>query len=185
MIFSTGMIKIFTRAICVFTLCLLIYRWIRHFSNSTLKYVNDSNQSSRLANKPKRNNLRARRIFISHSWHLSSHDYKLLLKNLRNIRKIYNHSIPRKNARHFRDAEDLHDIFRRQILWCSKVFVLADKELPLDSYVLTEMEIAAELGKEIIAIQPNPLHSVPPFIRRRAHHIISNDAREIKRILEK
>lgn len=69
------------------------------------------------------------------------------------------------------------------MIWCSKVFVLADKELPLDSYVLAEMDIAAELGKEIIAIQPDPFYPVPHFIRRRAHCIIANDAHEIKRVL--
>jgi hypothetical protein len=177
------MAKIFTRFIVGIVLFILVRLWIKNTSRTVITPNNNLTKTRRSVDSTKQKPLRARRIFISHSWQLSSRDYYAFVKNLRAIRFIYNHSIPRKKARHVRDDEDLHNVFRKQMLWCSKIFVLADRDLPFDSYVLAEMDIASELGKEIIAIQPNIYHPIPHFIRRRAHHIIANDVREIKRVL--
>lgn len=180
------MAKFFIRFVAGFAiggvLLILVRLWAKKSARTAPISDNSPGKAYRLVDSTKQKKVRARRIFISHSWQLSSRDYYLFLKNLRDIRSIYNHSIPRKKARRAR-RKDLHDVFRRQMLWCSKIFVLADKDLPLNSYVLAEMDIASELGKEIIAIQPDIYHPVPHFIRRRAHHIIANNVHEIKRVL--
>jgi len=181
------MSKYFLRLIAGFAIGVVLFILVRLWTKNAVRTIPITNsslrKSHRLVDIAKQKPLRAKRIFISHSWELSSSDYHSFLKNLRTIRSIYNHSIPRKKARHVRGVEELYDVFRRQILWCSKVFILADKSLPLDSYVLAEMDIASELGKEIIAIQPDICHPVPHFIRRRAHHIIANNVHEIRRVL--
>lgn len=120
-------------------------------------------------------NTRARRIFISHSWRLSTRDYQNLATKLKSVHLVYDHSIPRRKKRPIHSEEELRDIFRNQLLWCSKVFVLADKNLPSNGHVVMELDVAAELGKEIIAIQPNSQWAVPDFIRQRAHRVIANN----------
>jgi hypothetical protein len=128
---------------------------------------------------------RARRIFISHSWRLSTRDYQDLAAKLKSVHLVYDHSIPRRKKRPVHSEEELRDIFRNQLLWCSKVFVLADKNLPSNGHVVMELDVAAELGKEIIAIQPNSQWAVPNFIRQRAHRIIANNTNSLLNCLRR
>jgi len=108
-----------------------------------------------------------------------------LVAKLKSINLVYDHSIPKRKKRAVHSTEELLYTFRNQLLWCSKVFVLADKNLPADGHVAMELELAAELGKEIIAIQPNDQWAVPDFIRQRAHRIIANDITSLLKCLRR
>jgi hypothetical protein len=137
------------------------------------KRVRRRNRSHEVASLPLRP--RARRIFISHSWRLSSYSYQEISNKLTlEGAAIYNHSIPKYKARLIQPTESIRTLFRKQLLWCSKVFVLAHPELSPAGYVAMELEVAAELGKEIIAIQSNRHASIPQFIRRYANCVISD-----------
>ena len=166
------------KLISVITLIILLYRWIRRLKR--LKRLSTAHcapekkiERHKVDSKPWKP--RARRIFISHSWSLSSQDYKKLAVELRSAHLVYDHSIPKRKKRAVHSEEELRYIFRNQLLWCSKVFVLADKDLPADGHVAMELDVAVELGKEIIAIQPNGQWAVPDFVRQRAHRIIANN----------
>lgn len=118
---------------------------------------------------------RAKRIFISHSWRLSSHSYREIAAKFKRAANIYNHSIPQHKARPIASTESIRTLFHNQLLWCSKVFVVAHQDLSPTGYVAMELDVAAELGKEIIAIQPAQCTIVPRFIQQCAHRIISDE----------
>ncbi|NHF59987.1 hypothetical protein FK220_011585 [Flavobacteriaceae bacterium TP-CH-4] len=126
-----------------------------------------------------------RRVFISHSWKKGSLDYEKLIKKIKKEKiLIYNHSIPTDKAFDERKKKELEKIFRKQMIYCSKVFVLANKGLRSDSYVQTEIRIAKELGKEIIAVKPVGQKGIPYFIRNKADKIIANKINSIKKVLK-
>ncbi|WP_219010665.1 TIR domain-containing protein [Aquimarina litoralis] len=126
-----------------------------------------------------------RRIFISHSWERGSEDYLSLKKKLKehNV-KIYDHSIPSHKAFDEDKREELEKIFRNQMIYCSKILVIANSGIDKNSFVMTEIKIAKELKKEIIAIKPYGQYSMPTFIRNHATKIISNNINSIIKALQ-
>lgn len=170
--------KFLVKLITIITLGILLFRWIsrlKRLSRLSNKCHAPEKRAAHPTASPKQWKYRARRIFISHSWRLSSRDYQDLANKLKSVHLVYDHSIPKRKKRPIHNEEELRDVFRNQLLWCSKVFVLADKSLPSNGHVVMELDVAAELGKEIIAIQPNSQWAVPDFIRQRAHRIIANN----------
>lgn len=126
-----------------------------------------------------------RRIFISHSWKKGSEDYLAIKKKLKDHGiKIYDHSIPEFKAFDENKRNKLEQIFRNQMVYCSKVLVLGNSGIERDSFVMTEIKIAKELNKEIIAIKPYGQNSIPQFIRQNSTRIISNNINSIKEILK-
>lgn len=125
-----------------------------------------------------------RRIFVSHSWRKSGKEYQLFVNKLKreNI-GFYDHSIPEEKAFSEERKQELKKIFRKQMTYCSKVFVLAKNGISQNSYVGMELEIANELGKEIVAVKPHGQIGMPAFIKRKAHREISNNSTSIKNIL--
>ncbi len=49
---------------------------------------------------------------------------------------------------------------------------------------MTEIKIAKELNKEIIAVKPYGQYSIPQFIRRNSSKVISNNINLIKEALK-
>lgn len=180
--------KLFIKTISIITIIILVYRWakrLKRINRGATPRTNSQRKPVRHTASANRWKSRARRIFISHSWSLSSRDYKELAIKLRGAHLVYDHSIPKKKKRAVRSDEELRCVFRNQLLWCSKVFVLADKDLPANGHVVMELDVAAELGKEIIAIQPNDKWEVPDFIRRRAHRVINNNTTSLLNCLRR
>ena len=126
-----------------------------------------------------------RRIFISHSWQKSSTEYHKFITKLK-FGEVghYNHSIPEENAFDATKRKELEEIFRGQIVNCSKIFVLATKGINSKSYVGLELQIAKELRKEIIAVKPHGQEDIPAFIKKYADFTISNNIKSIKKILK-
>ncbi len=125
-----------------------------------------------------------RRVFISHSWNKGSKGYKSLKKKFNDYDlKIYDHSIPSFKAFDESNKKVLEKKFRNQMAYCSKIFVLANRGIKDTSFVMTEIKIAKEMNKEIIAIKPHGQNGIPNFIRRNSTKIISNNINEIKKVL--
>lgn len=126
-----------------------------------------------------------KRIFISHSWKISSEDYESLKNKFKeNDIQIYDHSIPEHKAFEENDRTELEKIFRKQMIYCSKIFVLAHKDLKMTSFVMIEIKIAKELKKEIIAIKPHGQKTIPRFIEKNATKIISNNINSIEEVFK-
>ncbi|CAH0996177.1 hypothetical protein EMA8858_02307 [Emticicia aquatica] len=127
-----------------------------------------------------------RRVYICHSYYDST-SYNKLAKKLKMAEdfRIFNHSIPEKKKKHNKNDEELRAIFRKQMGGCSHVFVLASSDIPRKSYVKIELEIAKELGKEIIAVVGKDQYNIPPFIKKLADIEVTNDTRNLKKQLKK
>ena len=96
-----------------------------------------------------------KRIFISHSWKNGSYEYTSFIKKLEcNEIKFYNHSIPIHKAFNETDRNELIKKFRKQMTYCSKIFILINQELEQNSFVKEELKIAESMEKEIIAVKP-------------------------------
>lgn len=114
------------------------------------------------------NNILQRRVFISHSWKKGSDDYNLLINKLAEANiNFYNHSIPLDKAFDENKKKELEKIFRKQMIYCSKIFVLATRGIKSDTFVMTEIKIAKSLKKEIIAIKPHGQKGIPDFIKKK------------------
>jgi hypothetical protein len=124
------------------------------------------------------------RLFISHSWQYSTKEYKNFISKLKYEEDFYNHSIPEDKAFSQWEPDKLRAIFRRQMSGCQKIFVLAHRNVKKESYVGIELEITAELGKEIIAVKPYGQYGVPSFIRKHSNQVISNNITSITRVLQ-
>lgn len=126
-----------------------------------------------------------RRIFISHSWNKASKDYNSFLRRLKQEKlEVYDHSIPINKAFDSSSKKELHDIFRKQMFYCSKIFVLAHNEIKKDSFVGSEIAIAQQLGKKIIAVKPIGQKGLPYFIKNKADVVISNRIDLLKKVLK-
>jgi beta-lactamase class D len=128
---------------------------------------------------------RMRRVFISHSWDQDK-DYRTLIRNFNNYGfEYYNHSIPEEKALDL-DEETTRNIengIRNKIKGCSKVLVLAGNYAN-NFWIKKEVKIAAELGKEIIAIKPWNATSIPPYLKNQAHKIVGFNAKTIIEIIK-
>ncbi|MDI9876596.1 TIR domain-containing protein [Flectobacillus rivi] len=127
-----------------------------------------------------------RRIYICHSFDDSSL-YEKLARKLKFTEeyKIFNHSIPKNKRRNTQSDEELRVIFRQQMSGCTHVFVLASPDIPKKSYVKMELEVAQELGKEIVAVTGRNQFKIPPFIRKMSNVLVTNDTRNLKKQLKK
>ena len=123
-----------------------------------------------------------RRIYICHSYD-DSNLYKKLAKKLKftDDYRVFNHSIPKNKQRNAESDEELKAIFRQQMAGCSHVFVLASSDIPQKSYVKMELEVARELGKEIIAVLGRDKYTIPAFINKLANKKVTNDTRNLKK----
>ncbi|TYB76293.1 TIR domain-containing protein [Bizionia myxarmorum] len=132
----------------------------------------------------KNNEIPQRRIFISHSWKKGSDDYNQLINKLLDTNiPFYNHSIPVDRAFDENRKMELEKIFRKKMINCSKIFVLATRGIKNDTFVMTEIKIAKSLKKEIIAVKPYGQNGIPTFIRKNSNKIISNNINSIKEAL--
>ncbi|KAB7725847.1 hypothetical protein F5984_25500 [Rudanella paleaurantiibacter] len=128
--------------------------------------------------------IQRKRLFISHSWKLSSSDYRKFVSKLKYETNFYNHSIPQNKAFNTWDKEELREIFRQQMAGCQKIFVLAHSSLRKNSYVGVELEIASSMGKQIIAVKPYGQQAIPTFIKKYATEVISNNITSIIRVVQ-
>ena len=118
------------------------------------------------------------RVFISHSWDYDN-DYKTLVKRFDYYGfEYYNHSIPEEKALDEISSRKIENGIRNKMRGCSKVLVLAGNYAN-KYWIKKEVQIANELGKEIIAIRPWGNSVVPDYLKKDADVILGFNAKSI------
>lgn len=95
-------------------------------------------------------------LFISHSWNYSD-AYDKLVNLLDNADNFYykNYSVPKDNPIHnAKNDAALKAAIRDQMRPASCVLILAGVYSTYSKWINFELELAAEMGKKIIAIEP-------------------------------
>lgn len=118
------------------------------------------------------------RVFISHSWDYDD-DYRTLVKRFDYYGfDYYNHSIPEEKALDEETSRKIEMGIRNKMKGCSKVLVLAG-EYANNYWIKKEVQIANEMGKEIIAIRPWGSFSVPEYLKNEADKIVGFNTKSI------
>lgn len=118
------------------------------------------------------------RVFISHSWDYDD-DYRSLIKRFDSYNfDFYNHSIPEEKALDENATKDITEGIKSKMRGCSKVLVLAG-DYANNYWIKREVEIAKELGKEVIAIRPWGANTIPPYLRSNADRILGFNTKNI------
>lgn len=118
------------------------------------------------------------RVFISHSWDYDD-DYRTLVKRFDYYGfEFYNHSIPEEKALDEETSRKIENGIRNKMRGCSKILVLAG-EYANNYWIKKEVQIANEMGKEIIAIRPWGTTSVPSYLKTDADKIIGFNTKSI------
>lgn len=101
--------------------------------------------------------LRPRNLFISHSWsyHGAYAKFIKLLNDAPNFR-YRNYSIPRNDpVRNARNAPELFEAIKRQVIFCEVVVILAGVYASYSEWIDKEIEIATKVyRKPVLAVQP-------------------------------
>ena len=97
-------------------------------------------------------------LFLSHSWKYSdAYDGLVTLLNNREDRDFTysNYSVPKDDPIH-NAANDLllKAAIRAQMVRCSKIIILAGVYATYSKWINIEIQLAKEMGKKIIAVQP-------------------------------
>jgi len=118
------------------------------------------------------------RIFISHSWK-EDRDYRILIEKFKLSEfKFYDHSIPSDHPLDENNTFKIEKGIRRKMKWCSKVLVLAGGYA--DNYwIKKEVQIAKQLGKEVIAVRPWGEQNIPTYLKQDANKIIGFNSKSI------
>lgn len=118
------------------------------------------------------------RVFISHSWDYDK-DYRTLVKRFNHYGfEYYNHSIPEEKATDEETSREIEYGIRNKIKGCSKVLVLAGNYAN-NYWIKKEVQIANEMGKEVIAIRPWGNTSVPSYLNSNADKIVGFNTKSI------
>ena len=118
------------------------------------------------------------RVFISHSWSYDNDYWNLIGKFQKNEFEFYNHSIDLDKPLDASTKSEIELGIRNKIKGCSKVVVLAGSYAER-YWIKREVEIANEMGKEIIAVRPWGQSYVPPFLNKKADKIVGFNSKSI------
>lgn len=113
-------------------------------------------------------------LFISHSWTYED-AYKSLVRMLDS--KAYfdykNYSVPKDDPIHNASNEkQLKEAIRRQMQPASCVLILAGVYSTYSKWINVEIELALELGKKIIAIEPWGSERTSMVVKKNADKIV-------------
>ena len=118
-------------------------------------------------------------LFLSHSWKYGD-EYDRLIKLLddqvsKNKDFDYtNFSVPKDDPVHDADNDaQLKAAIRAQMHKCANIIVLAGVYSTYSKWIKIEIELAKEMNKKIIAIQPCGAERTSEFVKNNATHIIS------------
>jgi hypothetical protein len=118
------------------------------------------------------------RVFISHSWDKAQH-YNTLIKRFDYYNfEFYNHSIPEDRALDVATSLKIENGIRNKMRGCSKVLILAG-DYANNYWIKKEVQIAKEMGKEVIAIKPYGADSIPTYLKNDADRIVGFNAKSI------
>ena len=103
--------------------------------------------------------MRTYNLFISHSWHYED-SYTQLIELLDNASYFdyRNFSVPKDNSIKIHNSRyyetELRNKIAEKMKPCSVILILAGVYATYSKYINIEIEVAKELGKSIIAIEP-------------------------------
>lgn len=113
-------------------------------------------------------------LFISHSWTYSD-VYEKLVKMLNNVSNFTyrNYSVPKNDPIHNAPYDyQLKAAIRNQMQHASCVLVLAGVYSTYSKWIKIELELAAEMGKKIIAIEPWDAERTSTIVKNYANEIV-------------
>ena len=122
-------------------------------------------------------------LFISHSWAYSDAYQKLvsLLNNAPNF-SYKNYSVPKDDPIHNAIYDyQLRAAIRNQMQHASCVIILAGVYASYSKWIKIEIELARELGKRIIAVQPWGAEHTSTIVKNSAHEIVGWNTASIVR----
>lgn len=124
-------------------------------------------------------------LFISHSWTYSS-AYEGLTALLNNMPGFYyrNYSVPKNDPIHnaYFDFQ-LKEAIRKQMQYASCVLVLAGVYSTYSKWIKIELELAREMGKKIIAIEPWGSERTSAVVKAYADEIVKWQSSSIVRAI--
>ena len=113
-------------------------------------------------------------LFISHSWTYSNYYYNLksLLNNYPNF--VYkDYSVPKDDPVHNAKSDaQLRAAIRNQMQHASCVLILAGVYSTYSKWINIEIELANEMGKKIIAIEPWGSERTSTVVKKNADKIV-------------
>ncbi len=113
-------------------------------------------------------------LFISHSWNYSDAYAKLLnlLNNVPNF-TYRNYSVPKDDPIHNAASEaNLKAAIRNQMQHASCILVLAGVYSTYSKWINIELDLAQEMGKKIIAIEPWGAEHTSAIVKTYADAIV-------------
>lgn len=124
-------------------------------------------------------------IFISHSWTYSTaYDDLVRLLNSANNFHYKDYSVPKDDPIHnAASTYQLKNAIRRQMQPASCVLILAGVYATYSKWINIEIEIAKELGKKIIAIQPWGAERTSLVVKQAADSIVAWNTNSIIRAI--
>ena len=113
-------------------------------------------------------------LFISHSWTYSDAYNKLvaLLDDAKYF-SYKNYSVPKDDPIHnASNSKELYEAIKQQVRYASVVIILAGVYSSYSKWIDKEIEIAQELGKPILAIEPWGSEKTSVRVKNAADRIV-------------
>lgn len=114
-------------------------------------------------------------IFISHSWRYSD-QYQGLVRLLNNASyfSYKNYSVPKDDPIHnASNTYELKKAIRNQMQYTSCIIILAGVYSTYSKWINIEIELAKEMGKRIIAVQPWGASRTSDIVKKSADEIVA------------
>lgn len=114
-------------------------------------------------------------IFISHSWSYSD-QYQGLVRLLNNASyfSYKNYSVPKNDPIHnVLNTYELKKAIRNQMQYASCIIILSGVYSTYSKWINIEIELAKEMGKRIIAVQPWGASRTSDIVKKSADEIIA------------
>ena len=114
-------------------------------------------------------------IFISHSWSYSN-QYQGLVRLLNNAAyfSYKNYSVPKDDPIHnASNTYALKKAIRNQMQYASCIIILTGVYSTYSKWINIEIELAKEMGKKIIAVQPWGASRTSDIVKKSADEIVA------------
>ena len=114
-------------------------------------------------------------LFISHSWaHSDNYDGLVNLLNSNPYFDYKNYSVPKDDPIHnARNDHQLKEAIRNQMRHASCVLILAGVYSTYSKWINIEIELAKDLNKKIIAVEPHAAERISSVVKNAADVIAS------------
>lgn len=116
-------------------------------------------------------------LFLSHSWKYTDAYEKLvdlLDRQAGNNFSYSNYSVPKDDPIHnAKNDKELRAAIKNQMARCSNIIILAGVYATYSKWINIEIELAQEMDKKIIAVQPWASERTSAVVKQNADHIVA------------